>query len=143
MVDEAVDFDTFLFPLRHLTRGKTPFEQCHRGDATIYLSRKTNENLSYQKCSLAGSTERGARMKQPLRTLLCPFLEKHHHKVNQPYSDTTINTNHNYMNLKNGAERVSLSTTLDVYSHVLPSLQEDVKKRWDDDFVAGVPVPAK
>jgi len=30
--------------------------------------------------------------------------------------------------------------TLDVYSHVLPSMQEDVTKRWDDDF--GAPVPA-
>lgn len=36
-----------------------------------------------------------------------------------------------------------ISMTLDVYSHVLPSMQEDVTKRWDDDFGAGVPVPVK
>lgn len=36
-----------------------------------------------------------------------------------------------------------ISVTLDVYSHVLPSMQEDATKRWDDDFGAGVPVPAK
>lgn len=38
-----------------------------------------------------------------------------------------------------------ISMTLDVYSHVLPSMQEDVTKRWDDDFGAGagVPVPAR
>lgn len=36
-----------------------------------------------------------------------------------------------------------VSMTLDVYSHVLPSMQEDVTRRWDDDFGAGVPVPAK
>ena len=33
-----------------------------------------------------------------------------------------------------------IAMTLDVYSHVLPSMQEDVTKRWDDDF--GAPVPA-
>ncbi|MGH2510958.1 MAG: site-specific integrase, partial [Ktedonobacteraceae bacterium] len=33
-----------------------------------------------------------------------------------------------------------ISMTLDVYSHVLPSMQEDVTKRWDDDFGAGAPV---
>ena len=36
-----------------------------------------------------------------------------------------------------------ISVTLDVYSHVLPSMQEDVTRRWDDDFGAGVPVPVK
>lgn len=36
-----------------------------------------------------------------------------------------------------------ISVTLDVYSHVLPSMQEDVTKRWDDDFGAGVSVPVK
>lgn len=37
-----------------------------------------------------------------------------------------------------------ISMTLDVYSHVLPSMQEDVKKRWDDDFGnAAVLVPAQ
>jgi integrase len=37
-----------------------------------------------------------------------------------------------------------ISMTLDVYSHVLPSMQEDVTKRWDDDFGgAAVPVPAQ
>ena len=36
-----------------------------------------------------------------------------------------------------------ISMTLDVYSHVLPSMQDDVSKRWDDDFGAGVPVPIK
>lgn len=36
-----------------------------------------------------------------------------------------------------------ISMTLDVYSHVLPSMQGDVTKRWDDDFGAGVPVPVK
>lgn len=35
-----------------------------------------------------------------------------------------------------------ISVTLDVYSHVLPSMQEDVTKRWDDDYGAGDPVPA-
>jgi integrase len=33
-----------------------------------------------------------------------------------------------------------IAMTLDVYSHVLPSMQEDVTKRWDDDF--GAPAPA-
>lgn len=32
-----------------------------------------------------------------------------------------------------------ISMTLDVYSHMLPSMQEDVTKRWDNDF--GAPVP--
>lgn len=36
-----------------------------------------------------------------------------------------------------------ISMTLDVYSHVLPSMQGDVTKRWDDDFGTGVPVPVK
>lgn len=36
-----------------------------------------------------------------------------------------------------------ISMTLDVYSHVLPSMQDDVSKGWDDDFGAGVLVPAK
>jgi len=34
-----------------------------------------------------------------------------------------------------------IAMTLDVYSHVLPSMQEDVTKRWDDDFGAPVPAP--
>jgi integrase len=34
-----------------------------------------------------------------------------------------------------------ISMTLDVYSHMLPSMQEEVKKRWDDDFGAPGPVP--
>jgi integrase len=33
-----------------------------------------------------------------------------------------------------------ISMTLDVYSHVLPAMQDDVRKRWDDDFGAGVPI---
>jgi integrase len=33
-----------------------------------------------------------------------------------------------------------IAMTLDVYSHVLPSMQEDVTKCWDDDF--GAPAPA-
>jgi integrase len=33
-----------------------------------------------------------------------------------------------------------ISMTLDVYSHMLPSMQEEVKKRWDNDFGAGMPV---
>ena len=33
-----------------------------------------------------------------------------------------------------------IAMTLDVYSHVLPSMQEDVTKRWDDDFGAPAPV---
>jgi integrase len=33
-----------------------------------------------------------------------------------------------------------VNITMDVHSHVLPSMQEDVTKRWDDDFGAGVPV---
>lgn len=36
-----------------------------------------------------------------------------------------------------------ISMTLHTYSHVLPSMQEYVTKRWDDDFGAGVPVPEK
>lgn len=36
-----------------------------------------------------------------------------------------------------------ITMTLDVYSHVLPSMQEDVTKRWDDDFGAPVPVPVR
>lgn len=36
-----------------------------------------------------------------------------------------------------------IRVTLDVYSHVLPSIQEDITKRWDDDFGAGVPSPVK
>lgn len=36
-----------------------------------------------------------------------------------------------------------ISMTLDVYSHMLPSMQEDVTKRWDDDFGASVPVSTK
>lgn len=37
-----------------------------------------------------------------------------------------------------------ISVTLDIYSHMLPSMQEEVKRRWDDDFgAAGAPVPAK
>jgi integrase len=36
-----------------------------------------------------------------------------------------------------------ISVTLDVYSHVLPSMQADNTKRWDDDFGACVPVPEK
>jgi len=34
-----------------------------------------------------------------------------------------------------------IAMTLDVYSHVLPSMQEDVTKHWDDDFGAPVPAP--
>lgn len=34
-----------------------------------------------------------------------------------------------------------ISITLDVYSQVIPSMQEDVAKRWDDDFGAGGSVP--
>ena len=33
-----------------------------------------------------------------------------------------------------------ISMTLDVYSHVLPSMQRDVTKQWDDDF-GSAPVP--
>lgn len=36
-----------------------------------------------------------------------------------------------------------ISMTLDVYSHVLPAMQEDVTRRWDDDFGAAVPIPVK
>lgn len=37
-----------------------------------------------------------------------------------------------------------ISMTLDVYSHVLPVMQEEVTKGWDDDFGgAAVPVPVK
>ena len=36
-----------------------------------------------------------------------------------------------------------IAMTLDVYSHVLPSMQEDVTKRWDDDFGAPAPTPVK
>ncbi len=36
-----------------------------------------------------------------------------------------------------------IAMTLDVYSHVLPSMQEDVTKRWDDDFGIPVPTPVK
>ncbi|HEY0754261.1 MAG TPA: site-specific integrase [Ktedonobacteraceae bacterium] len=34
-----------------------------------------------------------------------------------------------------------VNITMDVYSHVLPSMQEDVTKRWDDDF--GAPASVK
>lgn len=34
-----------------------------------------------------------------------------------------------------------ISITLDVYSHVVPSMQDEVTKRWDDDFGSGAPVP--
>lgn len=38
-----------------------------------------------------------------------------------------------------------IAMTLDVYSHVLPSMQEDVVKRWDNDWDenGGAPVPVK
>ncbi len=36
-----------------------------------------------------------------------------------------------------------ISITLDIYSHVLPAMQEDVMKRWDDDFGASALVPLK
>lgn len=34
-----------------------------------------------------------------------------------------------------------IAMTLDVYSHMLPSMQEDVRKRWDTDFGMSAPVP--
>jgi hypothetical protein len=34
-----------------------------------------------------------------------------------------------------------ISITLDVYSQVLPTMQEEVMKGWVDDFGAGGPVP--